>query len=100
MLTFGQASRVSSIGLWWGQQARAFWAYVPHCMRRDLTGQDSPPHGQGVCNDKRSMCAALCVQGAELMGKFGINVPPGRSAKSLDEVASAADAMKDENNEV
>ena len=34
------------------------------------------------------------------MSKFGINVPPGKPAHSLDDVAKAADAMKDENNEV
>jgi hypothetical protein len=40
------------------------------------------------------------VQGAELMSKFGINVPPGKAAKSLDDVKKAAESMKDENNEV
>jgi len=40
------------------------------------------------------------LQGAELMSKFGINVPPGKPAHSLDDVAKAVDAMKDENNEV
>lgn len=39
-------------------------------------------------------------QGAELMSKFGINVPPGTPAFSLDDVAKAAEAMKDENGEV
>lgn len=39
-------------------------------------------------------------QGAELMSQFGINVPPGQAAQSMDEVKRAADAMKDENNEV
>lgn len=34
------------------------------------------------------------------MSKFGINVPPGQAAHSMDEVKLAADAMKDENNEV
>lgn len=34
------------------------------------------------------------------MSKFGINVPPGKPAHSLDDVAKAVDAMKDENNEV
>lgn len=34
------------------------------------------------------------------MGKFGINVPPGIPAFSIDDVARAADEMKDENNEV
>lgn len=34
------------------------------------------------------------------MSKFGINVPPGQAAQSMDEVKQAADAMKDENNEV
>jgi hypothetical protein len=34
------------------------------------------------------------------MSKFGINVPDGMSAKSLEDVAKAAEAMKDENNEV
>jgi succinyl-CoA synthetase beta subunit len=40
------------------------------------------------------------VQGAELMSKFGINVPPGQAAKSLEDVKKAAESMKDENNEV
>eukprot|EP00879_Flechtneria_rotunda_P006116 GHRR01006429.1.p1 GENE.GHRR01006429.1~~GHRR01006429.1.p1 ORF type:complete len:406 (+),score=139.46 GHRR01006429.1:181-1398(+) len=39
-------------------------------------------------------------QGAELMSKFGINVPPGKPAFSLDDVKKAAEAMKDENNQV
>jgi hypothetical protein len=34
------------------------------------------------------------------MAKFGINVPPGRSAQSLQEVARAADDLKDGNDEV
>lgn len=40
------------------------------------------------------------LQGAELMSKFGINVPPGQAAQSLADVQKAAEAMKDENNEV
>lgn len=47
-----------------------------------------------------SMHGLYCTQGAELMSKFGINVPPGKSAHSLDDVKKAAEAMKDENNEV
>jgi succinyl-CoA synthetase beta subunit len=43
---------------------------------------------------------ACAVQGAELMSKFGINVPPGKAAHTLDEVKIAAHDMKDENNEV
>lgn len=39
-------------------------------------------------------------QGADLMSKFGINVPPGIPAFSLDDVAKATEKMKDENNEV
>lgn len=34
------------------------------------------------------------------MSKFGINVPPGKSVFSLDDVPKAAEEMKDENNEV
>jgi hypothetical protein len=34
------------------------------------------------------------------MSKFGINVPPGKAAQSLEDVKKAAEAMKDENNEV
>jgi hypothetical protein len=34
------------------------------------------------------------------MSKFGINVPPGMPVFSLDDVPKAAEAMKDENNEV
>jgi len=40
------------------------------------------------------------MQGAQLMSKFGINVPDGMPAFTMDDVAKAADAMKDENNEV
>lgn len=40
------------------------------------------------------------VQGAQLMSKYGINVPPGIPAKSLDEVAKAIDQMADEKGEV
>ncbi|KXZ50883.1 hypothetical protein GPECTOR_14g132 [Gonium pectorale] len=39
-------------------------------------------------------------QGAQLMSKFGINVPPGIPAKSMDEVAKAVDQMADENGEL
>jgi hypothetical protein len=39
-------------------------------------------------------------QGAQIMSKFGINVPPGTPVFSLDDVPKAAEAMKDENNEV
>jgi hypothetical protein len=34
------------------------------------------------------------------MSKFGINVPPGMPVFKLDDVSKAAEAMKDENNEV
>lgn len=34
------------------------------------------------------------------MSKFGINVPPGKPAFSLEDVKKAAEEMKDENNEV
>lgn len=34
------------------------------------------------------------------MSKFGINVPPGMPVFSLDDVPKAAEAMKDENNEI
>lgn len=47
--------------------------------------------------------AAICLislQGAHLMSKFGINVPPGLPAFTLDDVAKAAEEMKDENKEV
>ncbi|EFJ49309.1 succinate-coa ligase beta chain, succinyl-CoA synthetase mitochondrial precursor [Volvox carteri f. nagariensis] len=39
-------------------------------------------------------------QGAQLMSKFGVNVPPGIPAKTLDEVAQAVEQMADENGEV
>ncbi|WIA40115.1 hypothetical protein OEZ86_013519 [Tetradesmus obliquus] len=39
-------------------------------------------------------------QGAQIMSKFGINVPPGKPVFSLDDVPKAAEEMKDENNEV
>lgn len=42
----------------------------------------------------------LLLQGAQLMAKAGINVPDGMPAFSLDDVARAAEAMKDENGEV
>jgi hypothetical protein len=50
-------------------------------------------------------CARLhlltCTQqGAQIMSKFGINVPPGMPVFSLDDVPKAAEAMKDENEEV
>jgi hypothetical protein len=40
------------------------------------------------------------AQGAQIMSKFGINVPPGMPVFKLDDVSKAAEAMKDENNEV
>jgi len=40
------------------------------------------------------------AQGAELMGSYGINVPPGIAIQSLSEMDSAAEKMKDEANEV
>jgi succinyl-CoA synthetase beta subunit len=43
---------------------------------------------------------ALGVQGAQLMAKYGINVPDGVPVFKLDEVHNAATAMADENNEV
>ncbi|KAF6261753.1 succinate-CoA ligase beta chain [Scenedesmus sp. NREL 46B-D3] len=39
-------------------------------------------------------------QGAQIMSTFGINVPPGIPVSSLDDVPEAAEAMKDENNEI
>ncbi|KAF6251499.1 succinate-CoA ligase beta chain [Scenedesmus sp. NREL 46B-D3] len=39
-------------------------------------------------------------QGAQIMSTFGINVPPGMPVFSLDDVSKAAEAMKDENNEI
>ena len=39
-------------------------------------------------------------QGAQLMAKFGINVPDGVAASTVDEVARAAEAMKDAKGEV
>ena len=42
----------------------------------------------------------LLSQGAELMSKYGINVPPGIAIKSLNEVAEAADKLADEKGEV
>jgi succinyl-CoA synthetase beta subunit len=39
-------------------------------------------------------------QGAQIMSKFGINVPPGMPVFKLDDVSKAAEAMKDEKNEV
>ncbi|PNH00033.1 Succinyl-CoA ligase [ADP-forming] subunit beta, mitochondrial [Tetrabaena socialis] len=38
-------------------------------------------------------------QGAQLMSKFGINVPPGIAAKSMEEVVKAVDEMADEQGE-
>lgn len=39
-------------------------------------------------------------QGADLMRKYGINVPPGVAVKSLDDVARAAEKLADEKGEV
>jgi hypothetical protein len=39
-------------------------------------------------------------QGAQLMAKFGINVPDGVPASTVDEVKRAAEAMKDDKGEV
>lgn len=40
------------------------------------------------------------LQGAQLMSKFGINVPDGIAAKTVDEVEAAAKKMQDEKGEV
>jgi hypothetical protein len=40
------------------------------------------------------------MQGAELMAKFGINVPDGVPARTVEEVAAAAKSMADEKGEV
>ena len=42
----------------------------------------------------------MLVQGAQLMSKFGINVPDGRAAQSISDVVKAADEMKDDKAEV
>eukprot|EP01025_Chloroclados_australasicus_P042125 TRINITY_DN4485_c0_g1_i1.p1 TRINITY_DN4485_c0_g1~~TRINITY_DN4485_c0_g1_i1.p1 ORF type:complete len:477 (-),score=66.03 TRINITY_DN4485_c0_g1_i1:863-2266(-) len=39
-------------------------------------------------------------QGAQLMSKFGINVPDGCAAQSIDEVVKCAEKMKDEKGEI
>lgn len=40
------------------------------------------------------------VQGAELMSKFGVNVPPGKPAFSLEDVKLATEAMADQDGQV
>lgn len=40
------------------------------------------------------------MQGAQLMAKFGINVPEGAAATSVADVVKAADRMKDKQGEV
>lgn len=70
---------------------------VSHLNLLIPAGGDQPGSMQG-CAD--TVHCLYCTQGAELMSKFGINVPPGKSAHSLDDVKTAAEAMKDENNEV
>eukprot|EP00878_Enallax_costatus_P009303 GHUV01009723.1.p1 GENE.GHUV01009723.1~~GHUV01009723.1.p1 ORF type:complete len:354 (+),score=99.44 GHUV01009723.1:206-1267(+) len=60
-------------------------------------------HGQTAAITQLQQLRFLNVheyQGAELMSKSGINVPPGIPAFSLDDVKSAAGKMKDENDEV
>lgn len=39
-------------------------------------------------------------QGADLMGKMGVNVPPGIAVKSLEEAVAAASKMADAEGEV
>jgi succinyl-CoA synthetase beta subunit len=39
-------------------------------------------------------------QGAEIMSKFGVNVPPGKPVFTLDEVATACDELADSDGEV
>jgi len=41
-----------------------------------------------------------CLQGAEIMSKFGVNVPPGKPVFTLDEVATACDELADSDGEV
>lgn len=49
---------------------------------------------------RSALTAVHAAQGAELMSKYGINVPDGLAAKSISEVVSAAEKMKDESGEV
>lgn len=46
------------------------------------------------------MCMPAVPQGAQLMAKFGINVPEGVPAYSVADVEKAAPLMADENGEV
>ena len=46
----------------------------------------------------RTFCRRM--QGAQLMSKFGINVPDGAAAQSIPDVVKAADSMKDSKGEV
>ena len=48
-----------------------------------------------LCSDH-----TICLQGAELMSDFGINVAPGIAIKSLDEVEGAAKKMADKDGQV
>ncbi len=41
-----------------------------------------------------------CIQGAELMSKYGVNVPPGVPVFKLDEVLPAAQKMADDEGQV
>lgn len=41
-----------------------------------------------------------CLQGAQIMSQYGINVPPGIPVFKVDEVPAAAEKMKDENGDV
>jgi hypothetical protein len=51
------------------------------------------------CGTATDVIRCIATQGAELMSKFGINVPPGMPAHTLEEVDAAVEAMKDDKGE-
>lgn len=47
-----------------------------------------------------SQPATCDAQGAELMSKFGVNVPPGKPVFSIDEVAPVCESLADAEGQV
>ncbi len=65
-------------------------------MRHDLAASGTLQHEALA----EALATLMLMQGAEIMKKFGINVPEGKPAKSVEEVARIAKELADDKGEV
>lgn len=74
------------------------------CVSSTYTSTRCDSRPQLIHRSKQSTrlfsCVMACLQGAQLMSKFGINVPDGVPVFQLDQVLPAAKRMADDKNEV